>query len=136
MKADLLAKDHTHCREVHTANLRHAQVYETARFGAQFCAAALTQRPFVASTGTTMGNKDKRRPLRLTLEDSQPGAAHLKVLGVGGGGGNAVNRMISAGMEGVEFLSANTDCQALRSNRAPERCCAQRSGGCRRCSRA
>ncbi|AGL02962.1 cell division protein FtsZ [Desulfoscipio gibsoniae] len=40
--------------------------------------------------------------------------AHIKVIGVGGGGNNAVNRMISAGLKGVEFLSVNTDSQALQ----------------------
>ncbi|MGH2601620.1 MAG: cell division protein FtsZ, partial [Dehalococcoidia bacterium] len=38
----------------------------------------------------------------------------IKVIGVGGGGGNAVNRMIEAGIEGIEFLVANTDLQALK----------------------
>jgi cell division protein FtsZ len=45
--------------------------------------------------------------------------ARIKVLGVGGGGGNAVNTMIAAGLPGVDFLAANTDAQALRSNLAP-----------------
>ncbi|MEE8199698.1 MAG: cell division protein FtsZ [Candidatus Acidoferrales bacterium] len=44
--------------------------------------------------------------------------ARLKVLGVGGGGGNAVNRMIRARVQGVEFLAANTDVQALKQSRA------------------
>ncbi|MGD0269338.1 MAG: cell division protein FtsZ, partial [Candidatus Sulfotelmatobacter sp.] len=43
----------------------------------------------------------------------------IKVIGVGGGGGNAVNRMIDAGVEGIEFIVANTDLQALRLSRAP-----------------
>jgi len=68
---------------------------------------------------TMQGKKGKRRPLRLALEDSQPSAAHLKVVGIGGGGGNAVNRMIASSLDGVQFLAANTDCQALRANRAP-----------------
>ena len=68
---------------------------------------------------TMKGNKGKRRPLRLALEDAQPAAANLKVIGVGGGGGNAVNRMIAANLEGVQFLAANTDCQALQNNKAP-----------------
>jgi cell division protein FtsZ len=68
---------------------------------------------------TMKGNKGKRRPLRLALDDAQPAAANLKVVGVGGGGGNAVNRMIAANLEGVQFLAANTDCQALTNNRAP-----------------
>lgn len=45
--------------------------------------------------------------------------ACIKVVGVGGGGSNAVNRMIDAGLEGVEFLVANTDVQALQQSKAP-----------------
>jgi cell division protein FtsZ len=45
-------------------------------------------------------------------------AGAIKVIGVGGGGGNAVNRMIASRIGGIEFLSANTDLQALRSNHA------------------
>lgn len=45
----------------------------------------------------------------------------LKVLGLGGGGGNAVNRMIELGMEGVEFIVANTDRQVLEQNLAPHK---------------
>src|ERR671925_1584364 len=44
--------------------------------------------------------------------------AKIKVIGVGGGGGNALNTMILAGLTGVDFIAANTDCQALHSNRA------------------
>jgi cell division protein FtsZ len=44
--------------------------------------------------------------------------ARIKVIGVGGGGGNAVNTMIAAGLPGVDFLAANTDAQALRTNLA------------------
>jgi cell division protein FtsZ len=44
--------------------------------------------------------------------------AKIKVLGIGGGGGNAVNRMIETGIEGVEFIAINTDLQALSNNRA------------------
>jgi cell division protein FtsZ len=50
--------------------------------------------------------------------DRQP-AAKIKVIGVGGAGGNAVNRMIQAKIEGVDFIAANTDLQALRSSLAP-----------------
>jgi cell division protein FtsZ len=44
--------------------------------------------------------------------------AKIKVVGIGGGGGNAVNRMIEAGIEGVDFIAVNTDVQALNGNRA------------------
>jgi cell division protein FtsZ len=44
--------------------------------------------------------------------------AKIKVVGVGGGGGNALNTMILAGLTGVDFIAANTDCQALQHNRA------------------
>ena len=43
--------------------------------------------------------------------------AKIKVIGVGGGGGNALNTMILAGLTGVDFIAANTDCQALQNNR-------------------
>jgi len=47
--------------------------------------------------------------------------AKIKVIGVGGGGNNAVNRMISSGLKGVEFISVNTDAQALVHAMAPKR---------------
>lgn len=47
--------------------------------------------------------------------------AKIKVIGVGGGGSNAVNRMISLGLEGVEFIAVNTDAQALVNSLAPKR---------------
>jgi len=50
-------------------------------------------------------------------EELQP--AKIKVIGVGGGGCNAVNRMIRAKLEGVEFITANTDLQALKLSQAP-----------------
>ncbi|HSG41036.1 MAG TPA: hypothetical protein VLE27_15470, partial [Thermoanaerobaculia bacterium] len=51
------------------------------------------------------------------VADSAP--ARIKVIGVGGGGGNAVNRMIDAQLRGIEFIAANTDLQALNKCRAP-----------------
>ena len=51
--------------------------------------------------------------------EPQDQVAKIKVVGVGGAGGNAVNRMIEEGMTGVEFIVCNTDLQALRSSRAP-----------------
>jgi cell division protein FtsZ len=59
----------------------------------------------------------KRRPL-FELEQ-MPQAAKIKVIGLGGGGGNAVSRMMAAEFTGVEFMVANTDMQALRASPAP-----------------
>jgi cell division protein FtsZ len=55
------------------------------------------------------------------LEIDSTTTAKLKVVGVGGAGGNAVNRMIGAGLRGVEFIAANTDVQALNQSLAPTR---------------
>jgi cell division protein FtsZ len=60
-------------------------------------------------------------PLRLKLDDPARTGARIKVVGVGGGGSNAVNRMVQAGLEGVEFIVANTDLQALKMNAAPHK---------------
>jgi cell division protein FtsZ len=57
--------------------------------------------------------------LRLTIDEGTRAGARIKVVGVGGGGGNAVARMVQAGLSGVEFVVANTDSQALRSSPAP-----------------
>ena len=55
------------------------------------------------------------------LEIDRTATARLKVVGVGGAGGNAINRMIGAGLRGVEFIAANTDIQALQQSLAPTR---------------
>lgn len=58
----------------------------------------------------------------LEFEDVEVGQfAEIKVVGVGGGGNNAVNRMIDAGLQGVEFISLNTDAQALQMSKAEQR---------------
>ena len=57
--------------------------------------------------------------MRIQFHDENVRGARIKVIGVGGGGGNAVNRMIQAGLEGVEFIAANTDVQALKLSQAP-----------------
>ncbi len=57
--------------------------------------------------------------MRIQYHEENPRGARIKVIGVGGGGGNAVNRMIHARMEGVEFIAANTDVQALKLCQAP-----------------
>ncbi len=62
--------------------------------------------------------RDRAEDLRISLNEETRNDAVIKVIGVGGGGGNAVNRMIEAGVEGVEFIVANTDLQALRMSKA------------------
>src|SRR5580700_2577030 len=63
-------------------------------------------------------DEDTKR-MRLQLYEEPNAVARIKVIGVGGGGGNAVNRMVRVGLDGVEFIVANTDRQALEHNAAP-----------------
>ncbi|MEX0822449.1 MAG: cell division protein FtsZ [Rhodothermales bacterium] len=56
---------------------------------------------------------------RFSFDDSIGDDAKICVVGVGGGGGNAVNNMIDRGIQGVEFIAINTDAQALQANQAP-----------------
>jgi cell division protein FtsZ len=67
-----------------------------------------------------MANQDAST-LRLKLDEEGRTGARIKVVGVGGGGSNAVNRMVQAGLDGVEFIVANTDLQALKLNAAPHK---------------
>ncbi len=62
---------------------------------------------------------NKENDIRISFNEEARNDAKIKVIGVGGGGGNAVNRMIDAGVEGIEFIVANTDLQALRMSQAP-----------------
>ncbi|MFN6964125.1 MAG: cell division protein FtsZ [Pyrinomonadaceae bacterium] len=57
--------------------------------------------------------------IKMFIDEPPITGARIKVIGVGGGGGNAVNRMIDAGVKGVEFIVANTDLQALNASKAP-----------------
>ncbi|HMD96730.1 MAG TPA: cell division protein FtsZ [Terriglobia bacterium] len=66
-------------------------------------------------TGTDADNGK----LRVDFSDDLRHGANIKVIGVGGGGGNAINRMIAAKVEGVQFMVANTDVQALEASLAP-----------------
>src|SRR5882672_8971238 len=67
--------------------------------------------------GTMMTAKDTG--IRISFSEENQQGAKIKVIGVGGGGCNAVNRMIRAKVEGVEFIAANTDLQALKLSQAP-----------------
>ena len=68
-----------------------------------------------------MKSKPMNQPeeIRIQYHEENLRGAKIKVIGVGGGGGNAVNRMIAASMEGVELIAANTDRQALQLSHAP-----------------
>ncbi|HVN31044.1 MAG TPA: cell division protein FtsZ [Thermoanaerobaculaceae bacterium] len=65
----------------------------------------------------TLDDSKRRTGPAITIAD-ESAPASIKVLGVGGGGSNAVNRMITAGIKGVEFIAVNTDGQALRASKA------------------
>ncbi len=62
---------------------------------------------------------DEAPQKRGPVEEAVVSPAKIKVIGVGGGGGNAVNRMLEAELGGIEFIAANTDLQALKKCRAP-----------------
>ena len=61
---------------------------------------------------------EDKKDIRIQFHEDPRNNAKIKVVGVGGGGGNAVNRMIEASVEGVDFIVANTDLQALQMSRA------------------
>src|SRR6188768_2003170 len=79
--------------------------------------------PYPKGTHATMDafppNAFADQKLRILLDEHKKAGANIKVIGVGGGGGNAVNRMVTAGFGDVEFIVANTDQQALINNAAP-----------------
>ncbi|HEY0460795.1 MAG TPA: cell division protein FtsZ [Pyrinomonadaceae bacterium] len=61
----------------------------------------------------------KNNGIKFLIDEPPVTGAKIKVIGVGGGGSNAVNRMIEAGIKGVEFIVVNTDVQALNDSKAP-----------------
>jgi cell division protein FtsZ len=64
-------------------------------------------------------NKGQDKEQRIMMNEFNHPGANIKVIGVGGGGGNAVNRMIQNRMEGIQFIAANTDVQVLKRCQAP-----------------
>src|SRR2546428_11423231 len=74
----------------------------------------------MADPNITRDADDSResKRLRLRLEEEGSAGARIKVIGIGGGGSNAVTRMVQDSLDGVEFIVANTDLQALRNNAA------------------
>src|SRR5712691_9910224 len=92
---------------VQPAQNKRRRPWKASRFGRE----EKTMTPEVREPG---------RSINIFIDDEPPiTGARIKVIGVGGGGGNAVNRMIDAGIEGIEFVVANTDLQALKRSRAP-----------------
>jgi len=77
------------------------------------------EQPAGNRPGIESADAQRVEGIRIQFHDEVPHGARIKVIGVGGGGGNAVNRMISAKVEGVEFITANTDVQALKLSQAP-----------------
>src|SRR6185436_14746842 len=65
--------------------------------------------------------KDDRQGMMFEFDEPTLHVAKIKVIGVGGGGGNAINTMIDARLDGCEFIAAHTDMQALKINRAVTR---------------
>jgi cell division protein FtsZ len=65
-----------------------------------------------------IGDENRNR-ISIELEDTDASPAVIKVIGIGGGGCNAVNRMIAAGLRGVDYIACNTDLQALKKTAAP-----------------
>jgi len=72
----------------------------------------------VADTNNERENQEEIMDTLFTLDDTLGQSARLKVVGVGGGGGNAQNNMISQNLRGVDFIVANTDSQAIQMSRA------------------
>ena len=77
---------------------------------------ALTDR---LGDAVTRREPERDPDLRMTIEDTDHFGARIKVVGVGGGGSSAVNRMVGTGLGGVEYIVVNTDAQALSHNAAP-----------------
>lgn len=76
--------------------------------------------PPPATNGTDGDNRDHRdNRFSGDPHDFATSFARIKVVGVGGAGGNAINRMVEAGVDGIEFVAVNTDAQALLTSAAP-----------------
>ena len=63
-------------------------------------------------------NKVEKEQMFEIVDEEHTQQAIIKVVGVGGGGGNAINHMIEQGLTGAEFIAMNTDAQALRASKA------------------
>jgi len=88
--------------------------------GAQHVPPAGTSQRTPAQSERASGAERRDQPVsRFSANDHLPNTfARIKVVGAGGAGGNAINRMVSAGVEGIEFVAVNTDAQALMTSEA------------------
>lgn len=84
-------------------------------------APAAGSRKETAKSAQAPEHAPQRAPLTMDLAGDVGPGAKIRVVGVGGGGGNAVNRMIASGLAGVDFIAVNTDMQALRASLAPKK---------------
>src|SRR2546422_7527825 len=92
---------------VQLAQNRRKREWKTSRFGRE-------DKPMTPEV------REPGRGINIFIDDDPPlTGARIKVIGVGGGGSNAVNRMIEMGIEGIDFVVANTDLQALKRSHAP-----------------
>src|SRR5205823_1757341 len=91
-----------------------------ARRAARWCRAPGSSAGSRRSSGgyRTSSDRSPEGAMIFELEETVSQNARMKVVGVGGGGGNALNRMVDEGLQGVEFISVNTDAQALLNNKA------------------
>src|SRR5437879_13181055 len=91
---------------VQLAQNKRKREWKTSRFGRE-------EKPMTPEV------REPGKGINIFIDDEPPiTGARIKVVGVGGGGGNAVNRMIDSGIEGSEFVVANSDLQALKRSRA------------------
>jgi cell division protein FtsZ len=99
--------------------VRQANVALAANIAALLAEIARLPRPLVAIDILSFSACRRNREAKMTsITDIREMMARIIVLGVGGAGGDAVNNMIASGLQGVEFIVANTDAQALTMSRA------------------
>src|SRR5439155_865467 len=99
---------------------RRVRWHRASRPVARWCRARGSSAGSRRSSGgcRTSSDRSPEGAMIFELEETVSQNARMKVVGVGGGGGNALNRMVDEGLQGVEFISVNTDAQALLNNKA------------------
>src|SRR5207245_11386925 len=99
---------------------RHAKWHRAPRPAARRYRARGSSAGSRRSSGgyRTSSDRSPEGAMIFELEETVSQNARMKVVGVGGGGGNALNRMVDEGLQGVEFISVTTDAEALLTNQA------------------